>query len=59
MKEEDLIKLIDKKIKELEEKEQPNELLMQALIKKGILSKNDKIEDSKIEEIFNNIKKQL
>ena len=59
MKEEDLIKLIDKKIKELEEKEQPNELLMQALIKKGILSKNDKIEDSKIEEIFNIIKKQL
>ena len=59
MKQEELIKLIDKKIKELEEKEQPNELLIQALIKKGILSKNDKIDNSKIEKIFEIIKKEI
>ena len=59
MKEEDFIKLIDNKIKELEEKEQPNELLIQALMKKGIISKDDKIDNSKIEEIFNIIKEQF
>lgn len=59
METQELIKLIDNKIKELEAKEKPEELLKKALVKKGIIKSIDNIDNKKIDEIFSSIKNMI
>lgn len=54
-----LIRKIEEKIKELEEQENPIDLLKQAIFKKNIITNINDITDEEIEELFVLIEKHL
>lgn len=59
MKPEDLLKKIDDKIAQLEKEENPNELLKKALLKKGIVSKDFVIDETKFNALFEILKQEI
>lgn len=59
MKPEDLLKKIDDKIAQLEKEENPNELLKKALLKKGIVSKDFVIDETKFNVLFEILKQEI
>lgn len=56
---EDLIKEIDDKIAQLENAEDPNELLKSALLKKGLISSAVEISQEKFDTLFEILKKEI
>lgn len=59
MKPEDLVKKIEEKIAQLENAENPNELLQRALQKKNIISKEEKLDEKKLDALFEVLKKEI
>lgn len=55
----DLLKKIEEKIQELEQKENPTELFKTALFKKKIISNIDDISDEEIDNLFDILKKEI
>jgi len=55
----DLLKKIEEKIQELEQKESPSELLKTVLFKKGIISNIDDISDEEIDNLFDILDKEI
>ena len=55
----ELLKKIEAKIKELEAKETPNDLLRNALLKKNIISNVNDVSDDQIDKLFNIIDREV
>ena len=55
----DLLKNIEEKIQELEQKESPTELLKTALLKRKIISSVDDISDEEIDKLFDILNQEI